>query len=76
MNPSSLEIIQGEAEQTHGQVAAGLFFFFHFIYLFLALLSLLCCVGFSLVVASRISSLVAVLGLLIVVASLVEEHGL
>ena len=52
------------------------FFFFHFIYLFLALLSLLCCVGFSLVVTSRISSLVAVLGLLIAVASLVEEHGL
>ena len=52
------------------------FFFFHFIYLFFALLSLLCCVGFSLVVASGISSLVAVLGLLIAVASLVEEHGL
>ena len=77
MDPTSLEIIQGEAEQTHGQVAAGLFvFFFHFIYLFLALLSLLCCMGFSLVVASGISSLVAVLGLLIAVASLVEEHGL
>ena len=34
------------------------------------------CAGFSLVVASRIYSLVAVRGLLIAVASLVAEHGL
>ena len=73
MNPSSLEIIQGEAEQTHGQVAAGAFYF---IYSFLALLGLLCCMGSSLVVASGGYSLVAVLGLLSAAASLVEEHGL
>ena len=49
MNPSSLEIIQGEADQTHGQVAAGVFYF---IYFSLALLGLLCSMGFPLVVAS------------------------
>ena len=40
------------------------------------LLGLHCCVGFSLVVGSRDSSLVAVCRLLIVVASLVVEHRL
>ena len=39
-------------------------------YLFLAVLALHCCGGFSLVVVSRVSSLIAVLGLLIEVASL------
>ena len=43
-----------------------------FIYLFLAVLGLRRCVGFSLVVASRGYSL----GLLIVVASPVAGHGL
>ena len=43
-------------------------------YLFLAVLALYCCGGFSLVVVSRVS-LIAVLGLLIEVASL-GEHGL
>ena len=43
--------------------------------LFLAVLGLLCCTGFSLVVVSGGDSLVAVCGLPIVVASLVE-HGL
>ena len=42
-------------------------FFRVFVYLFMALLGLCCCVGFS---------LVAVHGLLIVVASLVSEHRL
>ena len=46
------------------------------IYLFiLAVLGLCCCSGFSLVVASGGYSRVAVLGPLIVVASLVSEHG-
>ena len=36
------------------------FLFFYFIYLFLAVLGLPCCAGFSLVVASRAYSLVAV----------------
>ena len=45
-------------------------------YLFLTVLSLHCCMGFSLVVASKSYSPVAVRGLLIVVASLVVEHRL
>ena len=45
-------------------------------YLFLAVLSLHCCASFSLLVASRGYSVVAVYGLFIVVASLVAEHGL
>ena len=51
--------------------------FFKFIFesIYLAVLGLHCCSGFSLVVASRGYSLVAVLGLLIVVASLITEHG-
>ena len=51
-------------------------FFKQNFYLFLAVLGLFCCVGFSLVAASGGYSLVAVLRLLIAVASLVAEHGL
>ena len=51
-------------------------FLYNCIYLFLAVLGLHCCSGFSPVVASRGYSLVAVLRLLILVASLVAEHGL
>ena len=47
-----------------------------FIYLFLAVFGLCCCVGFSLIVATGGSSLVVVSELLIVVASFVEEHRL
>ena len=57
----------------------SLFFFNNFnvfIYLFLAMLGLCCCPGFSLVVASRGHSLVEVCGLLIVVTSLVAKRGL
>ena len=43
---------------------------------FLAVLGLRCCSGFSLVVVSRSYSLAAMCQLLIVVASLVVEHGL
>ena len=53
-----------------------LFFFFNFIYLLLTVLGLCCCVGFSLVVAIRVYSLVAMHGFLIAVVSLVAEHGL
>ena len=49
---------------------------FSFIYSFLAVLGLRCCVGFSLVVASKGYCLGAVLGLLAAVASLVAEHRL
>ena len=45
------------------------------IYLRVAVLGLRCCAGFSLVVASRGYSRIAVHGLLIAVASLVAEHG-
>ena len=51
-------------------------FFNNFIYLFLAVLDVRCYTGFSVVVESRGYSLVAALGLLIVVASLVAEHRL
>ena len=47
-----------------------------FIYLFLAMLGLGCCVGFSLVAASEGCSLASVHGLAIARASLVGEHGL
>ena len=46
------------------------------IYLFMAVLDLRCCVGFSLVVASRSYSLVVVCRLLIEMASLIVEHRL
>ena len=52
-----------------------LFFTILCIYLFLAMLGLHCCSGFSLVVASGGYPLVAVLRLLIAVAFLVAEHG-
>ena len=48
------------------------YIFILFIYLFLAMLSLRCCMGFSLVMVSGGYFLVAVLRLLIVVASLGE----
>ena len=46
-----------------------------FIFLFLAMLGLYCCAGFSLVVESGGYSLVAVQRLLTKVTSLVTEHG-
>ena len=45
-------------------------------HLFLAVLGLCCCLGFSLVVSSEGYALVVLLRLLITVASLVTEHGL
>ena len=51
-------------------------FFLKFIDLFLAVLGGSCCLGFSLVAARKGYSLVAALGLLVVVASLVVEHRL
>ena len=46
-----------------------------FIYLFMAVLGLRCCLGFFLVVTSRELLFVAIRGLLIAVASLAAEHG-
>ena len=53
-----------------------LFFFFNFIYLLMAVLGLCCCVGFSLVAASRYYSLAAVHRLLTVAASPEAERRL
>ena len=47
-----------------------------FIYIFLAVLGLLCCVSFSLVVERQVLGFVAALRLLIAVASLATEHRL
>ena len=52
------------------------FFPNNFIYLFLAVLGLHCCMGFSLVAVSRGYSVVAMHRLLTVLASLVSEHRL
>ena len=52
------------------------FLIYTFVYLFMAMLGLCGCVGFSLVAASNGYSLVVVHGLLIAVASLVAEHRL
>ena len=51
-------------------------FFNNFMYLFLAVLGLHCCMGFSTVLGSGVSFLVVLLGLLTVVASPVAEHRL
>ena len=48
----------------------------NFIYLFLSVLGLCCCAGFSAVVAGRGHSLVAVHGFFIAVGSLVMAPGL
>ena len=48
----------------------------YFMYAFLTVLDLRCCVGFSLAAESRGHSLVVVLGLLTAVASLAVEQGL
>ena len=53
-----------------------LFLVIKLIYLFLAVLGLHYCVGFSLVAVRGRYSLAVVHGLLIAVASLVAEHGL
>ena len=63
-------------EQRLGEKASLSFFKTSSIYLFLTVLGLHCCSGFSLVAASRGHSLVAVRRLLIVMASLLAEHGL
>ena len=63
----------------HGLHTAGLLAlsFFMIIYLlFLTVLDLCCCTGFSLVAARRGYPLAAVTGFLIAVASLVAEHSL
>ena len=52
------------------------YYFEKFIYLLFSVLGLPCCMGFSLVVASRGSSLVAACRRLTAVASLIVEHGL
>jgi len=67
------QILQKETPPIQNQFV----FFFKkiFIYLFLAMLGLCCCVDFSLVLASRGYSLAGVCGFFTVVASLAVEHG-
>ena len=55
------------------QVRNFILFKNEFMYLFLAVLGLCCCVGFSLIAASGGYSLAMVCGLLVLVASLVVE---
>ena len=57
----------GQTPEVQFWTLPGAFFFLHFIYLLLVVLGLHCCQGFS----SDVEC-----GLLIVVASLVSEHGL
>ena len=70
--------LAGPAEDEFGCKISQLFFFLIvlFIYIFLAVLGLHCCLGFSLLVTSGSYSSVAVCGLLIVVASLAAEYEL
>ena len=67
MNPSELS-------QGLGEIGVVIYVFFFKNRLFLAVLGLRFCTGFSLVAVSRGYSLVAMHRLLIVVASLVVEH--
>ena len=60
---------------SHSCVAL-IFFLKIFIYLFLAVLSLHCCKGYSLVVTSMACSLVAEHRFLMVVVSLVVQHSM
>ena len=66
----SLLIVSFEAQK-----CLILVFLYNFIYLFLAVLGLRCCVGFSLVAESGGYSLVMAHGLLIAVAFLAVKHG-
>ena len=52
------------------------FFWSNFVYLYLAVLGLPCCLGFGLIAMRGGHSLVAVCEILIAVAFLVAEHGL
>ena len=67
-----------QSEYKKGHISFSLFFFLInlFIYLFLAALGLHCCVRAFSSCGERGLLFVAVRGLLIVVASLVAEHGL
>ena len=67
---------QREGPQEGGKKGTFYFFFFFFTYLFLAALGLRCCGRAFSSCGKRRLLFVAVHGLLIVVASLVVEHGL
>ena len=77
MLPMAVSVLQSELNSCHtcgSQTFSPQFPNFIIYLLFLTVLGLCCCTDFALVVASRGYSLVAVHGLLIVVASLVAEH--
>ena len=69
-------IMEWSCLRLHHDCRVVFFFFIVLSIYFLVVLGLCCCAGFSLVVASGGSSLIVVHGSLIVVASLVAEHGL
>ena len=76
LNPSLIiELIIAWTEKQYWEKFLVFDFIFE-IYLFLAVLGLCCCAGFSLAVMSRSYSLVAVRRLLIAVASLAVDHAL
>ena len=62
-------------KQQHGN-HIFIYLLLNYVYLFLAVLGLCCCVGSSIVVMSGAYCLVVGCGLLIAVASLVAEHEL
>ena len=79
MLPIAVSVLQSQLNSCHtcgSQTFSPQFPDFIIYLLFLTVLGLCCCTDFPLVVASRGYSLVAVHGLLIVVASLVAEHRL
>ena len=66
-------------QQSHSVIHICIFILLQILFfydLFLAVLGLLCCMGFSPLSASRGYCLAVLLGLLIAVDSLVAEHGL
>ena len=72
-----LEVVRNTAGCLHSQLKIYFFFFFNkFIYLFLVVLGLCCCVRAFSSCGKRGLLFVAVRGLLIAVASLIVEHRL
>ena len=67
---------RGRQWAPHSRPTGTLLFLLLYIYVFLAVLDVCCCAGFSVVAARRGYPLVAVTGFLIAVASLVAEHSL
>ena len=69
------ELGSGAIDDPKSAWASCFFLIYTFVYLFMAMLGLCGCAGFSLAAASRGSFLVVAYRLLIAMASFVEEHG-